>query len=418
MGSPRLPIILLLGVLCWHQAGGSVARLQAQSTAAAIRSAVGSADAALLMSPTGRVLVSKNAALPLVPASILKLLTSLAAFHYLGPDFRFATDFLLNGRHDLVIKGTGDPLLISEVLASAAPQIAAVLGKDGGVVNDILVDDAYFAQPLTIPGVTASVQPYDAPNGALCVNFNTVYYRKNNRGKYVSAEPQTPLVPPALERIRASGLPSGRIILSHHRNDIAVYAGNLVRAFLEKEGLSVEGRVRLQPGAAARARRIYRLVSPFALPEVVSRLLAFSNNFIANQILIRCGIAASGPPGTLSKGVRAVAAFARENLGIRSLKLTEGSGISRGNRISARDMMKVLVRFESHRRLMRRQRCDWYKTGTLKGIRTRTGYLVDGRERIYRYVLMFNTPGKSPQKIMERLRRAVCGRNIPMLSGN
>ena len=376
-----------------------------------IRSAVGPSDAALVVSPTGRVLVSKNANRLLVPASTLKLLTSLAAFHYLGADFRFFTDFLLDDRRNLVIKGYGDPLLISEVLAEAAPRLAALLRAQGAVFNDVVVDDAYFAQPLTIPGVTASRQPYDAPNGALCVNFNTVAFRRGAGGKIVSAEPQTPLVPPAPARIRASGLSSGRIILSHHRNDIAVYAGSLVRAFLERLGVSFAGRVRLRPGAAQNARRIYRLVSPFSLTEVVARLLAFSNNFIANQLLIRCGIAAFGPPGTLTKGVDAVSAFARENLGIRDLVLAEGSGISRRNRITADGMMTVLAHFAPHRLLLRRQWCEWYKTGTLKGIRTRAGYLLDGRGRTYRYVLMFNTAGKSPERLMRRLRRAVCGRN-------
>jgi len=348
-----------------------------------------------------------------VPASTLKLLTSLAAFHYLGADFRFFTDFLLDDHGNLVVKGYGDPLLISEVLAAAAPRLAALLRARGAAFNDVVVDDAYFAQPLTIPGVTASRQPYDAPNGALCVNFNTVSFRRDGRGGIVSAEPQTPLVPPAPARIRASGLSGGRIILSHHRNDIAVYAGGMVRAFLERRGISFAGRVRLQPGAAQRARRVYRLVSPFSLSEVVSRLLAFSNNFIANQLLIRCGIAAFGPPGTLTKGVDAVSAFAREKLGLRRLVLAEGSGISRRNRITAGGMMTVLAHFAPHRLLLRRRRCDWYKTGTLKGIRTRAGYLLDGRGRAYRYVLMFNTPGKSPDRIMPRLRRVVCGRQAP-----
>jgi D-alanyl-D-alanine carboxypeptidase/D-alanyl-D-alanine-endopeptidase (penicillin-binding protein 4) len=402
-----LPAVLLFCLTAWPAA----ARQQARLPADLIRNAVGAADAALLVSPTGRILISENTQQPLVPASILKLLTSLAAFHYLGPDFHFSTDFFLDDRRNLIVKGYGDPLLISEVLASAAPRLAAALQRDGRRFNDIFVDDGYFGQPLTIPGVTASTQPYDAPNGALCVNFNTVYFRKNTRGEYVSAEPQTPLVPPALDRIRTSGLSSGRIILSHHRNAIAVYAGNLVRAALGRQGLIFEGRVRVRTGGSDRARRIYRLVSPFALPEVISRLLAFSNNFIANQLLIRCGIAVSGPPGTLAKGVQAVTAFAREKLGIRTLRLTEGSGISRGNRISAQAMMKVLAGFEPHRTLMRREQCDWYKTGTLKGIRTRAGYLVDARGRTYRYVLMFNSPGKSPGKIMKRLRRAVCGRD-------
>ena len=58
------------------------------------------------------------------------------------------------------------------------------------------LDDTYFTQPLTIPGISSSSNPYDAPNGALCANFNTVFF-KHSRDGYASAEPQTPLLPMA-----------------------------------------------------------------------------------------------------------------------------------------------------------------------------------------------------------------------------
>lgn len=406
--------VLLLCALFWHLSGLGVSHLSARSLTAAVLGTVGPTDAVLLISPQTGALVSKNAGVPLVPASTLKLLTSLAALHYLGPDFRFKTDFFLDGERNLIIKGYGDPLLISEVLASAAPQLAANLKKNGCRFNDIIVDDSYFAQPLTIPGVTASNQPYDAPNGALCANFNTVYFRRDSHGRYTSAEPQTPLVSPALAKTRSSGLSHGRIILSHNRNDIARYAGSLMRYFLVHQGLAFDGRMRREVTNPTVDRRVYRLVSPFTLAQVISRLLTHSNNFMANQLLIFCGIAVYGPPGTLAKGVRAVTDFARNDLGIRTLHLTEGSGISRDNRISAEGLMKILARFEPYRQLMRQQQCDWHKTGTLKGIRTRAGYLVDAKQRTYRYVLMFNTAGKSPQKILKRLRQTICGRDTPI----
>ena len=87
----RPKILLPAAVLLWFLAGpaaGQTLRLPAH-----IFGSLGPADAALLTAPTGQALVSINAERPLVPASILKLLTSLAAFHYLGEDFRFATGF-------------------------------------------------------------------------------------------------------------------------------------------------------------------------------------------------------------------------------------------------------------------------------------------------------------------------------------
>ncbi len=53
-----------------------------------VLSLIGPNDSLLVADPEGRIIMSKNENKKLVPASILKLLTSLAAFHYLRPDYR------------------------------------------------------------------------------------------------------------------------------------------------------------------------------------------------------------------------------------------------------------------------------------------------------------------------------------------
>ena len=50
---------------------------------------MGKNDACLLARPDGGVLVAFHEDKKLVPASILKVLTTLTAYHYLGSDFRF-----------------------------------------------------------------------------------------------------------------------------------------------------------------------------------------------------------------------------------------------------------------------------------------------------------------------------------------
>jgi len=57
---------------------------------------------------SGEELVELRDALPLIPASNMKLLTSGAALAALGPDFRFRTTVVLAGG-DLVVRGAGDP---------------------------------------------------------------------------------------------------------------------------------------------------------------------------------------------------------------------------------------------------------------------------------------------------------------------
>ena len=163
---------------------------------------LGAQDALLVVDPSGQTVISHNPDKPMVPASTLKVLTSLAALHYLSPDYRFTTDFTLDSRRNLVIKGYGDPLLVSEVIAAIARQLAGKLPPE---INDILLDDSYFKGPLTIPGVSTSTNPYDAPIGALCANFNTVFFTHVN-GRPRSAEEQTPLLPMILTAHPAIGI--------------------------------------------------------------------------------------------------------------------------------------------------------------------------------------------------------------------
>ena len=364
---------------------------------------LGARDALLVADAEGHVLLSHNPTLALVPASTLKVVTALAARHYLGAQFRFHTDFLLDSDDNLWIRGYGDPLLVSEVVADIARALRQRLKRP---VKAIVLDDRYFAQPLVIPGVSSSANPYDAPNGALCVNFNTVNFR-TFQGRIVSAEPQTPLLNMVRKRIQATGLRRGRVVLSHHGNEALLYAGGLFRYFLLQAGVEVEGPLRLPEGGSPPQRLLYRHTSPYSLDEVTARLMAFSNNFIANQLLIASGARAYGAPGTLAKGARALNAFAADTLGITAAQLVEGSGISRKNRINAEELMRALIHFEPHRHLMTREANIYFKTGTLNGIRTRVGYIETRDQRLLRFVLLLNSPGKQPQPILKRVEAYV-----------
>ena len=269
-----------------------------------LNSFVGNHDAILVVNPQGRIVFSKNADNQLVPASVLKIFTALVALHYLGPEYRFSTEFYQNQDSTLKIKGYGDPLLISEILMEIVNNLILYLETKPTIINDLVLDDSYFKSPVLIPGVASSYEPYDAPNGALCVNFNTVNFRRDKNGAYVSGETQTPLLPFVLSRITASAMDRGRIILSRQKNEKTLYAGHLFLYFLKKQGIKSNGKIRM--GRVEKCDKlIFRYLSRFSLIQVLSTLLEYSNNFIANQLLIASGAKAYGPPGTLEKGIRA-----------------------------------------------------------------------------------------------------------------
>jgi D-alanyl-D-alanine carboxypeptidase/D-alanyl-D-alanine-endopeptidase (penicillin-binding protein 4) len=363
---------------------------------------VGNHDAILVVNPQGRIVFSKNANRQLVPASILKIFTALVAFHYLGPEYRFSTEFYQDQDSNLKVKGYGDPLLISETLMEIVSNLILSIYDNSIFINDMVLDDSYFKAPVLIPGVASSYEPYDAPNGALCVNFNTVNFRRDKNGAYVTAEPQTPLLPFVLSRITASAMDRGRIILSHQQNEMTFYAGHLFLYFLKKQGVESNGRIRM--GRVKKCDNlIFRYPSRFSLTQIVSMLLEYSNNFIANQLLISTGAKAYGPPGTLKKGIRAALTYAKNTLKIDKFIIVEGSGISRRNRTSAKSLCKILDAFKPYHFLMRRWDNAFYKTGTLKGIHTMAGYVENTKGGLYCFVVLLNTPGKSTKPIMEIL---------------
>lgn len=369
---------------------------------------LGKNDACLFKDPAGQTLVSINVDQLLVPASTLKLLTVLTAYHYLGADYRFHTDVYLDTSGNLKIKGHGDPLLISEAMAILADSALAPITRRTNRLENMVLDNGFFAAPLTIPGISDSFEPYDAPNGALCANFNTVSFQRSKNGVYISAEPQTPLLAVALPRIRASGLKKGRIVLSNQADEAVRYLGHMLAHFLAQRGVPLAGRIELGKINPATDERILSFASPYSLDETVTKLMTFSNNFIANQLLIAAGARAFGPPGTLAKGVRAAREYAGHALGLSGLHIVEGSGISRDNRVSARTMMIILQAFEPHCERLRQTGKEYYKTGTLNGISTRVGYVKGPGETRYPFVVMLNTPGHpAMDRVMKRLFKRV-----------
>jgi D-alanyl-D-alanine carboxypeptidase/D-alanyl-D-alanine-endopeptidase (penicillin-binding protein 4) len=333
-----------------------------------------SEDGALVADNEGRTLFAKNPTQDLIPASTLKLLTAVSAIHYLGIGFRFRTEFYLDRDENLKVKGYGDPLLLSEVWQDLAQSLSLQIQS----FNDLILDPTYFASNIRIPGRRHSTNPYDAPVGALCANFNTIHFKRTETGAIVSAESQTPMTPFAKAKVLSLGLSQGRYTFTHDRQEAARYAGDLLIHFLAERGVVCKGEMALGR-VAPEDTLIYTHRSPFTLDRCIAKMMEFSNNFMANQIFISLGAHCYGPPGTLHKGVQAVTRYGAEDLNLHALQVVEGSGISRDNRLSARDMVNILTALAPYRHLLKRDGNIYYKTGSLRGVRTRAGYIETGK---------------------------------------
>jgi len=338
----------------------------------------------LVIDENGAELVAQNADKPFVPASVAKIVTAWLAMELLGADYRFETRFYLDRDRVLYIRGGGDPFLISEELAQLASALVAVIGKQP--LRGILLDGSYYPSDIRIPGIEDTDEAYDALNSALAVNFNTIHAVRN--GKTVrSAEKQTPITPLAVSQFLARGSQGrGRISLTQDPTVGLQYAGELIAAFIEQAGGSVKGKISaaavpdgLEPVYVHRQSR--------TLSKILANLLYGSNNYIANQVFLEIGGHRLGGPVSLEKSLKvANEMLARHDLA-ESIKLEEGSGISRGNRFTARGLARLLHLFEPHASLLRRGAGARFKTGTFSGVRTLAGYADTSKHGRVRFVI-------------------------------
>jgi D-alanyl-D-alanine carboxypeptidase/D-alanyl-D-alanine-endopeptidase (penicillin-binding protein 4) len=355
----------------------------------------------LAMDDKGNELVAQNADKPFVPASVAKIVTAWLALEILGGDYRFKTRFYLDAARVLYIRGGGDPFLISEELAQLASALVAAIGNKP--ISGIVLDASYYPADIRIPGIEDTGEAYDALNSALAVNFNTIHALR--KGKTVSsAEPQTPITPLAVSQFRARGPKGrGRISLAQDPAVGQQYAGELIAAFIARAGGSVTGKI--TTGAVPEGLEpVYVHHQSRALAEILTGLLIGSNNYIANQVFLEIGGHRLGGPVSLEKS-RQVARemLARHDLA-ESIHLEEGSGISRGNRFTARGLAQLLHLFEPHAALLRAGDGARFKTGTFSGVRTLAGYADTSHGRVRFVIALSSNDGAMRFRLLKAIQ--------------
>ncbi len=326
---------------------------------------------------SGRIIMEKNPDLPLIPASTMKVVTSATALQVLNPDFTFVTEILADRVRggsvgNLFLKGSGDPYLVSEELFALTRAL-----RDKGlqeIRGNVVVDDSYFLpEPPLDENEKLGPRSYHAPYSALSLNFNSIKTLVQPAAR--PGQPAQIIIDPVSEysivkanvktikgskpaqvEITKQTTPEDREIL---RIDGAIgveapewrryvnvampslYFGEVFKEFLLREGIRVIGKVvrgKVPPSAIA-----YHEFNSRPLGGIVYWLDKFSNNFMAEQIGMAMGAKVHGAPGTREKGLSVI----RKHLlscGVseESFSLSEASGLSRNNRLSASALVRVL----------------------------------------------------------------------------
>lgn len=339
----------------------------------------------LVADKANRLLIRESVHQPSVPASTMKLLTSLMAIEKWGLQHRFHTNFYVDKQRVLWVQSQGDPMLTSESLKAAAIAMKA-LGHD--YFAGIGIDDSYFA-PLSIPGRSQTDNAYDTPVTSLAINFNTIFFHKNGQ-RITSAEPQTPIT--LLVNKLGKHYPNGKHRINLKTPELArQYAAEIIRAIFQRENIHI-GNLNPQTALPLQTDFLYQHASLQTLEQILSGMLHYSTNFTANALFVQLSHTFSPEHRTMKHAQSHATNWARDRFHwSQPFKIQDGAGLSRGNQLSAQQLLDVLNAFRPYAFLLRKYpsyQNIQAKTGTLTGVSTMAGYL--GSQGKCPFVIMLN----------------------------
>lgn len=336
---------------------------------------------------TGETLYSRNGRTWLVPASTMKVMTTVAAASRLGWDFRFETRLVATGPvvkgvldGDLIVVGTGDPTINRHhpSRAGAFDDWARALKARGiqRINGHIIGDDSLVESPGWGIGWAWDdlVEDYGAAMSALQYNENVatitmgpgitpgappvVYLSPSNHGLLVDVQATTSAegTAPALVVARQPGTrilevrgqaPWGGAAVSTTvavANPTIFFTGELRQALL-RHGIAVDGTavdIDQESDRARASEGTVLLVDQSApLREIATEMLAWSINLYAESLVVALDRTA---PGGTADGVTMLRAVL-DDLGVPADGYTtrDGSGLSRNDYMSAETLVAALA---------------------------------------------------------------------------
>ena len=334
----------------------------------------------------GQTVYDHDARELMTPASNMKLITTAAALHYLGPDFEYKTKVGLC-EDTLVIIGSGDPLLGDPVIDAQRNRkagwilddIAAALKRKGIItINDVVVDTSVFDDQRVHPNWPADQlnRWYAAEVSGLNYNNNCVnIVARNTAGRIeIFVEPQTSFLEIINEITPVS---EGGSAIGAYRNrqpnrltlkgkcqsqatitDLAIerpaaFFGLLLAENLARAGIKPQGRV-IEKTVADRSN--FKLLTEYSTP--ISDCLVRANKSslgLATEALLKTIAAESGlcdAGGSWEVGRGLISKYLSDTIGLDASQffIDDGSGLSRVNELTANAVTKLLLNLYKSRK--------------------------------------------------------------------
>ena len=375
---------------------------------------------------TGKVIYELNSEKLLMPASNNKLFTCAAALDFLGKDFSFFTN-VFKQNDNAILQGGGDPDLTVKDLDSLAYAVSKKINSiDTLFLDDTFLDSIYFGN-----GWMWDEGPwwYAAPISALSVNDNCIdFYVQPGKEdqnaiinyfpntKYISFQNQSLTVKKNtnLRKLKIDRdwsdkknnfSVTGEIFykeeldtLRRNIHDPTMFTGILFKEMLEKHGLEINYVMKKKV-----ARNVDTLAIHKSLPLInsASNLMNESDNLTAELFIKTIG-RNNNTQGNWKSGLDSVKSLLASSalLDTSQIRIADGSGVSRYNLTSARQLTSFLVWvYESEykndfistlpgggkhngtleKRLKKEGKYVKAKTGGLSGVSNLSGYVFSPR---------------------------------------
>ncbi len=380
------------------------------------------------------------------PASVQKVITSVAALAHLGDDYMIKTELyegVSDSCHNLCVKGYMDPLFSDTDIQCMANSVSRGKVIDTLFVDCSFTDSLYWGSGWVWDDNPYGFQPYLSPlmvcRGAVEVvvwpseDGGTPSFKVTPESSFYTVVNEAGSHNPLLGKltILRDWLDNSNVIRikgnckTRYKESINMYksADFFVAMLLEKlASRGVEVKFVQWGKMLTRLEKIF--TSERRLTEVVDEALMESDNLCAEALVYHLAALENEAPLSMKEGCAVVEAFLRDSIGINNeFSIADGSGLSVYNYVSASMLLDVLKYAYKDKTIFdtlynhlplagvsgtmqhRAKKGAAYKkvrakTGTVKGVSTLAGYALAGNGHTYAFVIM-NTGLQKPRVVRE-----------------
>ncbi|MCH5228505.1 MAG: D-alanyl-D-alanine carboxypeptidase [Muribaculaceae bacterium] len=315
----------------------------------------------------GSIVATHNEDTPLVPASIMKSVTTAALLESAGPDWRYHTRIYIDGPNDLgylrgnvIVEGACDPTVNSDK-EPFSPNIieeiaqALISQRINRIEGSVIIDERNFnGEPRPQSWAKEDCAKY---YGTGSHSFN---YSDNARGDFAVHQPSSAFIS----------------ALKNHLNNQGIE--------IEDKELTEGSRIQIHDHISA------------PLDEIMRSCMMRSDNLFAEAMLRTYGKMAGCDGSTDEAAALEMTLWQNKGLPLEGVEIFDGSGLSRSNRVTANFMSELLKNMSGNpdyasffplagqegtlKKFLAGTSLDSYiamKTGSMRGIQCYAGYKLD-----------------------------------------